>query len=75
MFSSFFSLPDINQQVQNEAIGKLELFKADSSDEDDEIEIKKLYFIELSLMSPSFILPLTNNSCWYLDLGTITMRS
>lgn len=75
MFNSFFSLPEINQQVQNEAFGKLELLKGDSSDEEAENEVIKTYNIELNLMSPSFILPLNQTSCWYLDLGTINMRS
>ena len=26
-------------------------------------------------MSPSFILPLTPSTCWFLDLGKITMQS
>lgn len=31
--------------------------------------------MELSLMSPCFILPLSSSTCWYLDLGIITMKS
>jgi ribosome maturation protein Sdo1 len=34
MFNSFFSLPEINQQVQNEAMGKLELLKKESSEDE-----------------------------------------
>jgi hypothetical protein len=76
MFSSFFSLPDIDQQVQNEAIGKFELLRAESSeDEDNPIVIEKFYNVNLSLKSPSFVLPLTDSTCWYLDLGTISMKS
>lgn len=75
MFSSFFSLPEINQQVQNEAFGKLELLKGESSDSDTEAQLVNIYNIDLRLMSPCFILPLSDTTCWYLDLGTITMKS
>jgi hypothetical protein len=77
MFRAFFALPDIDQQLQNEAIGKLEQLRGQGSDSEEELqgEVTKAYNVLLSLESPSFILPLTASSCWYLDLGTINMKS